>query len=78
MQKEYLIAPTLIALNEGLKSLGMPSKWALIVNWVGGIALNIAISFQESSTFSIETVIYGFLLGSASAGIYDTKKLIKK
>ena len=71
MDTMILIPTVLLVLNEGLKRLfNMPSKWAIVINWVGGLLLGaifIGVAPQD--------LVMGFLLGSSAAGIYDGKKL---
>lgn len=64
----------LLALNEGLKRLGMPSKWAIVVNWFGGMFLSVALTYPEVSV--VQDILLGFVYGSIASGIYqDVKKL---
>ncbi len=71
-----LIPVILITLNEGLKKyFSMPSKGAILINWLGGIFLNVAFlyPFTTGKEFLMATIV-GFLLGSSAGGLYDGAK----
>lgn len=73
MDKAYLTAPALIVVNEVLKRLGMPSKYAILVNLAGGVLLNMWVFWS----YAPEVVLFGFLLGASAGGLYDIKKLAR-
>ncbi len=66
------IIPMLIALNQGLKMLGMPSRFAILTNWVGGIALGVLIG----GGLPVNDALVGFIIGSMASGIYDAKAFL--
>lgn len=78
--QSLLISPFLIALNSGLKVIGMPSKYAILVNWFGGLILNIVLNIPtlNNPTDYATYAVVGFLLGSSAGGIYDIKKFLGK
>lgn len=73
-----LIPVVLITLNQGLKQyFGMPSKWAIAINWLGGIVLNVVFLYPFTSPqTALLAVLTGFLLGSSAGGLYDGAKPI--
>ena len=76
-QIQIIIPPVLIALNQGLKNVGMDSKYAIFVNWIGGIVLSVAFAYTGVVDYPtiLNAVLWGFLLGSSAGGIYDAKDL---
>lgn len=71
-----LIPMILLILNEGLKKyFAMSSKFAILINWGGGIGLNIAFLYPFSTGQELlMAIIVGFLLGSSAGGLYDGAK----
>lgn len=71
-----IIPAVLIALNGGLKKyFDMPSKYAILINWVGGIALNVSFLYPFADSYSFTmAILTGFLLGCSAGGIYDGGK----
>lgn len=64
----------LLALNEGLKRLGMDSKYCILVNWIGGVSLSVLLTTGQLPL--IQSVLLGFIAGSLASGIYkDVKRL---
>lgn len=74
-----LIPTILIILNEGLKRmLGMESKYAVLINWFGGIILNIMLNYPLVDPKSgVMIIIAGFFYGSMAGGLYDGGKFTK-
>lgn len=69
------IPALLIALNSFLKHIGMPSKYAPIVNFLGGM---VAIIPARSLGIDIfPSIMVGFTVGLVSGGFYDLTKLGK-
>lgn len=70
------IPAVLIALNQIAKKLGMPSKFAPIVNIVGGIGGGLIIEL------SVGGAVAGLLAGLSAGGVYSgfqvTKRVSKK
>lgn len=75
MDNRFLIPPVLLALNEGLKAFGMPSKYAILIDWVLGIVLNVALMWDKQSY--VLSGIEGFLIGSSAGGVYDGIKFLR-
>lgn len=70
----YAIIPVvLVTLNSGLKKLfTMASKYAILINWVGGVGLAMALAPQGASL--VTAGIIGFFAGSSASGLYDGLK----
>lgn len=73
-----LIPTILIVLNEGLKRyFNMSSSYAIVINWIGGIALNLLLAYPIATPQdAILLAIGGFLMGSSAGGLYDGGKLV--
>lgn len=67
-----LILPLMVAVNSALKKAGMPSKYAPMVNLIGGLAAGVAIALYAGD--SIEHALQGVIAGLASGGAYDVVK----
>ena len=70
----YLIIPVVLTiLNSGLKQVfSMASKFAILINWVGGVAL--AMVLAPEGTLLVHAGIIGFFAGSSASGLYDGLK----
>lgn len=70
----YMIIPIiLITLNAGLKKIfSMASKYAILINWIGGVVL--AIGLKPESTPVMVAAIIGYFAGSSASGLYDGLK----
>lgn len=70
----YAIIPiVLITLNAGLKAtFSMASKYAILINWIGGVAL--AVLLAPAETAHITAGLIGFFAGSSASGLYDGMK----
>ena len=70
----YAIIPViLVTLNSGLKKLfTMASKYAILINWVGGVTLAMALA--PEGTQLVTAGIIGFFAGSSASGLYDGLK----
>lgn len=70
-----LVPFLVIPLNEGLKRMGMPNRFSILVNWILGIGT--ALVFTPAGTSLAVKVVSGFIAGSAASGIYDgARKLV--
>ncbi len=76
MDDRLLIPPFLIALNTSLKLIGMPSSFAVAVDWAGGVVLNFLLFYGKKPNVVI--FMEGFILGCTAAGLYDGTKAILK
>lgn len=76
MDDRLLIPPFLIALNTSLRLIGMPSSFAVAVDWVGGVVLNFLLFYGKKPNVVI--FMEGFILGCTAAGLYDGTKTIFK
>lgn len=67
----FVLVPVFTALIQGLKMYILPAKFALIA----ALALGIGYSFWAIGV-SPDALIFGIVLGLASAGLYDASKPI--
>lgn len=72
-----LIVSALIVINQVLKnSFGLPSKYAVVVNLVLGIAFTLFLNWGRDNTLVL--ALQGLLIGASAGGLYDTTKLTRK
>lgn len=67
------IPAVLIALNAFLKNLGMPSKFAPLVNFVGGFVAFFPL--RDIGLEILPAIIGSLLIGLSAGGFYDLKKV---
>lgn len=72
----WLVPPVLIVVNQVLiKQFNMPTKYAILVNWVLSIALMLCVTWGTIDP--LKAILIGVLLGASSSGLYDVKKLFR-
>ncbi len=68
-------AALVMAVVEGLKRLGLDSRWAGVAAVVVGIAGNLAATFWADSRVA-EAIVQGLILGLTAAGLWSTGKAV--
>lgn len=68
-------AALVVALVEGLKRLGLDSRWAGVAAIVIGVVGNLAATYWADSQ-AAEAVVQGLILGLTAAGLWSTGKAV--
>ncbi len=71
-----VIPGILIALNSFLKSMGMDSKFAPLVNLVLGVLFSF-FPLRELGLNLIPAILGGLIVGLSAGGFYDLKKSVE-
>lgn len=75
METVTLVAtiPAILALVTLAKRVGLPSRWAIVLAVVLGVALNVA-DYLWASSGAYQAAVQGLILGLSAAGLYDVAK----
>ena len=71
----FIIPAVLIGLNELFKKLGMDSKFAPIINVVGGLVAIFPLMAMGLNL--LPAIIGGLIVGRSAGGFYTLKKVIE-
>ena len=71
----FAISPVLIALNSFFKVMGMPSRFAPLVNLVGGLVA--VFPLLQMGLGLLPAIIGGLMVGLSAGGFYDLKRLVE-
>lgn len=74
MADTAIITAVILALNEGLKRLGLPSKWCIVTSWAFGV-LTSTVNAITGHQNIYPAILNGFLVGSAASGLYDAGRI---
>lgn len=71
-----VIPGILISLNAFLKNMGMPSKFAPLVNLIGGFVAIFPL--RELGLAWLPAIIGSLIVGLSAGGFYDLKRITDK
>lgn len=73
----FLVPPALIAINQMLiRIYNMPKKYSIAVNQV--LSVSLVVLSTWGTVEPLKAILIGVLLGMASSGLYDVKKLFSQ
>jgi len=70
-----IIPGVLISLNAFLKNMGMPSKFAPLVNLIGGFVAIFPL--RELGLSWLPVIVGSLIVGLSAGGFYDLKKIVE-